>query len=348
MEKKLLSIIIPCYNAEGYIDRCVRSLVKQTIGIENLELIFVNDASTDGTLGRLRRWEKRFPNNIMIIDCQENHRQGGARNIGMLNASADYIGFVDSDDWVEPDMYQEMYDKAVTYQCDVVSVHFQREESNGYVYEELTMPEGKADIPVCRGEDGNWPEGVQKPYGGVWSKIYRKKIILDNEVFFPEKLAYEDNFWGAVLGYYYNSFYVIPKAMYHYIVNWNSTILKKNSEAHKDRLKIEIMKLEELEKRGLAEGREDEIEFNFIKLYYLNSLHTFFSRFPKQPYELLREMQQEVLRRFPNFESNSKIHTLNEVQKMYLETIRMPITDEEWELLASGHRKALNITLTDD
>ena len=91
---KKVSVVIPCYNAENYIDRCISSLVCQTIGLEAMELIFVNDASGDRTIEHLRAWEEKYPDSIVVIDCEENHRTGGARNIGMRRASAKYIGFM--------------------------------------------------------------------------------------------------------------------------------------------------------------------------------------------------------------------------------------------------------------
>ena len=118
MSKKI-SIIIPCYNVEKYIDRCIRSLVKQTIGIEQLELICVDDASTDGTVEKLKRWEKRFPASILLILCEQNGKQGTARNIGFSHANADYIGYVDADDWVEDSMFEKLYDAALENDTDI-------------------------------------------------------------------------------------------------------------------------------------------------------------------------------------------------------------------------------------
>ena len=110
---KKISIIIPCYMVEQYIDRCVNSLLNQSIGLENLELIFINDASPDLTLSKLLDYEQLYPESILIIDSKENMKQGGARNLGLMYASADYIGFVDSDDWVEPTMFEKLYAKAI-------------------------------------------------------------------------------------------------------------------------------------------------------------------------------------------------------------------------------------------
>jgi glycosyltransferase involved in cell wall biosynthesis len=104
-----ISVIIPCYNVEAYIDRCLESVMSQTIGLEHLEVIAVNDASTDRTLEKLYQWERRFPENIMVITYEKNIRQGGARNIGLQYASGEYIGFVDADDWIDSAMYQKLF-----------------------------------------------------------------------------------------------------------------------------------------------------------------------------------------------------------------------------------------------
>lgn len=141
-EGKWISVIIPCYNAEMYIERCISSLVAQTIGIENLELIFVNDASDDNTINYLREWEIRYPDSIVVIDCENNRRTGGARNIGLRRACGKYIGFMDNDDEIEPEMYEMLYNAAEKYQCDVVSCLYERISEDGILYP-LEMPAGK-------------------------------------------------------------------------------------------------------------------------------------------------------------------------------------------------------------
>ena len=119
-EMKKIAIIIPCYNVETYIDRCLNSIVNQTMGVENLQVICVDDASTDGTWQRLQAWEQQYPEDIMLIQCEKNGRQGTARNIALQYVQTDFVGFVDSDDWIEADMYEKMYEKMVQYDCDIV------------------------------------------------------------------------------------------------------------------------------------------------------------------------------------------------------------------------------------
>lgn len=106
---------------EKYIDRCLSSVVQQSIGMEHMQIILVNDASTDNTLEKLLLWETRYSDNILVITYEQNLRQGGARNIGLNYATGDYIGFVDSDDWIEPDMYEVLVEKMFEGVYDVVN-----------------------------------------------------------------------------------------------------------------------------------------------------------------------------------------------------------------------------------
>lgn len=128
-----ISVIIPCYNVEKYIDRCLESVVAQTIGLDMIEIIVINDASTDNTLKKLYEWERRFPENIMVVTYEENLRQGGARNIGLEYASGQYIGFVDADDWIERDMYRLLYEKMCTMRFDAVKCKYVREMCRGHI-----------------------------------------------------------------------------------------------------------------------------------------------------------------------------------------------------------------------
>ena len=125
-EEKKISVIIPCHNAELTIDRCMESVEKQTIGVENLEIILVNDASKDKTLEKLCIWEAKYPNSIIVIDCEENKKPGGARNIGLDYAGGQYIAFADADDILEEDMYEMLFE-AADKQCDVAICGSSRE-----------------------------------------------------------------------------------------------------------------------------------------------------------------------------------------------------------------------------
>ena len=98
-----VSIIVPVYNAERYLTECLGNIVNQTL--QNIEVILVNDASTDGSLSLMRECEHQYPDKVRVIDSKENLGAGGARNLGIKMARGEYIGFADSDDMVDVTMY---------------------------------------------------------------------------------------------------------------------------------------------------------------------------------------------------------------------------------------------------
>lgn len=312
MSKKI-SVIVPCYNVENYIDRCIKSIVNQTIGIENLEVIFVNDASTDNTLCKLQKWESRYPDDIMVITYDENLKQGGARNLGLQYASCEYIGFIDSDDWAELDMYETLLRPMEQGNYDRVLGKFVRSKS-----EDESMPDSKNredkkyifsesnGIYFCDISD----YGHVGEAGGVYTGLYKKDVIIKNGVFFPEKISYEDNYWGAVLQMYLKDTYVVDKVVYkvvyHYFVNENSTVASRNVMHHFDRLAIEVGILEEYKARGGYELYKEYLEWRFIHMYYINTLYIIFTCFDYIP-DIFNDMKDTVLSYFPRFRDNKLI-----------------------------------------
>ena len=109
MCEKKVSIIVPCYNVEKYVAVCLESIIAQSIGFHLIELILVNDASTDNTLTILQEYEQRYDQSIILVDCPVNGKGGGARNTGMQYASADYVMFVDADDRLSLSAVEEMF-----------------------------------------------------------------------------------------------------------------------------------------------------------------------------------------------------------------------------------------------
>lgn len=302
MDKKI-SVIIPCYNVEAYIDKCVQSLVSQTIGLDCLELIFVDDASTDSTVDRLYEWEARYPETILVVVCGSNGRQGTARNIGMQYASGEYIGFVDSDDWVEPEMYEGLYQKAEQYRCDMVYCQACRNKANG-----MEVPGNIAAVDRFIEHKKSTVEGGEWPWdffpGSICQKIFRRGIFTENHIMFPEGLLYEDNYFGMIAAMYFRSAYHMGNCFYHYRENPSSTTQQRNQFHHFDRLDVEILKLEKLQELGLFRRFHREIEGQFFELYYFNTLFLMATRFDVPPFPVFQRMKREILQWFPNYRDN--------------------------------------------
>ena len=116
-----VSVIVPVYNVEKYIQKCLNSLVKQTL--EDIEIIIINDGSKDNSFYIIKEFEKKYENKIKYFE-KENGGSADARNQGILHATGDYIAFLDPDDYVELDIYEKMYNKAIEENSDIVECNF--------------------------------------------------------------------------------------------------------------------------------------------------------------------------------------------------------------------------------
>lgn len=283
--------------------------MNQTIGIENLQIILINDASTDDTLEKLKEWEQRYPDSILIITYDENIRQGGARNRGLEYADGEYIGFVDSDDFVEKDMYKTLYDIAKETDYDVVRCKFVRDEEG----KDITLDKlVRRDVLYEFEKRGDFyfhdvkDTGDNGDYGGVWSGIYKRELAIDKGILFPEKLRYEDNYWLEILQLYQKNLYIVDRQLYHYWVNDESTIMKQNSLAIMDKLTIEAMILEEYKRCGAYNCFDDKLFFDFISRAYAGFLYHIFMRFDYIPVDI-NDLKAFVKACFPDYKERLNV-----------------------------------------
>lgn len=338
---KKISVIIPCYNVESYVDQCIESIVMQTCGIGNLEIILVDDCSTDGTLKKLQKWEQRYPDDIVLIPLEKNVKQGGARNIGLQYVSCEYISFIDSDDWIDQEMYEKMLQKMVLYHCDVVSCGMYRNavdgeimvftcnEKDAYYEQKKNVIEGGTDLPDIP--------------GGIVCRIYNASFLKNIHVLFPEGLKYEDNYWGNISDLYLHSEYLMKECFYHYRENPSSTTLSRNDYSHFDRLTIEVMKLQKYKELGIYEKNKTKYDYYFMFLYYYNTWFLMVSRFDKPPYEQFCRMQREILQYVPDYMENEKLQ--NETNDLYKELIRlipMQLSKEEFTYIFNVYKGNLS------
>ncbi|MGN0438090.1 MAG: glycosyltransferase family 2 protein [Lachnospiraceae bacterium] len=310
--EKIISIIIPCYNVEQYLDRCFKSLYNQTLGFDKMELIFVNDASTDHTLEKLTKLEEQYPDNIIVINFEENRRQGTARNVALEYASAPYIGYVDSDDWVDIHMFEKMVKVIQKYDCDFVECRWDlaRNEHQASSVKKLGKP-GFYDLtdPKTKAEF----VGTQIGLTALWNKVFKKSFLVDNDIFCPEQIRYEDIFFCYLAFIYANSYYRMDDELYHYFVNPEGTVQRKNQEYQFDKMDIAVGFLLECKNRGLYKEiptTEKEIadnaaiEWMFLEKYYVYMLWEVFHEFPERSYSCFLQMQETVKELCPNYTEN--------------------------------------------
>lgn len=341
---KKISIIIPCYQVDKYIDRCINSLLNQTIGMDNLELIFVDDCSTDKTVDIIKSYKKKYPDNIIVVECEENGRQGRARNIGLTYATGEYIGFVDADDWIEPEMYEHMYEKIDRYDCDVVFCRNERDSEYGFLENvKIKSAEDKL-IYISDGEERK-KFIVSNIIGlGVWDKLYKRELIYNNNIRFPEGVAYEDIYFGGMIYLYACKIYILEEKLYHYFVNWSSTVLTGEQKYSNDLQIVNQYKYDEYEKRGFKNEYGDELEFDMICTFYLAAIKMFSLRFKEFPYDEFIKVKQKMKEFFPDAQSNKYIKTnLSELNKLLVETLETHIKEKEMTEIAGLYKSMSDI-----
>ena len=214
-----VSVIVPTYNDELYLPRCLFSLVKQTL--KDIEIIVVNDGSTDDTaciLDLFVKYDKRFK----IIN-QSNLKQGIARNRGMENALGEYIGYVDSDDWIDLDYFEKLYNSAKKYDADIALATNIR-TGNGKTKKRLHI-ENEVLVSTLQGKIDI---SNQSKNPCPTNKIYRRKMLLENLITWPEGVYCEDKIYTIKALYYANSLVAVPSVFYYYFRNPNSTVNNKN------------------------------------------------------------------------------------------------------------------------
>ncbi len=328
----LISIIIPCYNVENYIMRCFESLKNQTIGIENLELIFIDDASTDHTWEILSQIEADYPQNVVLTHFEENQRQGGARNFGLSIAKGEYIGFVDADDWVEPEMYEVMH--RVLFESDSDFVNCRHIRDNGKQNKNQILSENAPLVytPIVISSDDDRRRIIVENTLGhvVWDKLYRKSFLLDNAIDFPVHLTYEDIYFGSLLSLYVTRAAIVERAYYHYYVNPSSTVLKKNEKYHLDIFRVNELKWEAIKERGFFEKYGEELRFDFLMTLYLPCFKALCMRYDNFPYPIFLELKKKTLQYIPDYTAISYCQTnVPEIYQLILSLLKLPVTESE-------------------
>lgn len=247
-----VSVVVPVFNCENYIEDCLNSILNQTL--EQIEIIVINDGSTDNTSAILEKYEKNYHDKIKLLN-KENEGQGKARNIGINLASGEFITFVDADDKIEPNMLEEMYKMAKSETSDIVVCDYYE------IYGEKkqikkTIPQRTADL--------------KRDYI-IWSsspcsKLIKANILKDNNLHFLENGIYEDIAMMPLTGIYVNKISYCEKPLYYYYIRKGSTM---RQDKFSEKLLSIYSALDNLE-NGFKNSKHldeyyEEIEFIYIK-----------------------------------------------------------------------------------
>ena len=327
-----ISIIIPCYNAEAYLNRFLDSIVNQTYGIDNLEVICINDASSDSTLDILCQYESRYPESFLIINNEINTKQGYARNLAIQYSSGAYITFVDADDYIDTHMIETIYNYIILKEYDYVSCRYYRVvDGENYILD--NAPENTIEYIIDSDDKRNAfiVDDCDNP--GCCSTLYSRSFVINNHLLFAEGLFYEDLLWLGLSRMYAEKVLIIPDRFYYYVDNnGTSVITKKNSHHHFDRLAVMKLLLNECKKRGVYDKYKDAIDMHFIWIYYVNSLILFARRLEQTPASVLNEMISTVKNEIPDYKKNPHIQECEGIAVTILSLIDVnPTTQNAWD-----------------
>ena len=218
MNNPKVSIIVPVYNVEKYIHICVDSILSQTF--TEFECILVDDCTPDNS-GRICDEYAMKDNRIKVIHKPQNEGLPQARKTGFENSTGTYIQFVDSDDWIEPELVDRLYSFAMSNEYDMICCDWYRHnKKNEIIYKKM---------PIISSDYINNIKNIILVVGleaSVWNKFYKREVL--EHICFPLKNFYEDKFISTQTFYYSKNIGYYNAAFYHYMHNEDSLLNNKN------------------------------------------------------------------------------------------------------------------------
>ncbi|MCB5522474.1 glycosyltransferase family 2 protein [Blautia faecis] len=295
MKSFKVSIILPVYNVEKYLSACLDSLLAQTL--EEIEIVAVNDGSTDGSLQILQAYQSLNPEKLFIFST-ENHGVSRARNYGFAHSHGEYVWFVDSDDFVEPDACRLLYEKATADGNDLVLFRYYNVDSETGVRKEYIASCHNQNFRVA---DKPYELPAISPY--PWIKFIHRDLF--NGLCFPEGIRFEDLPVAYLLAVKARSIGYVDQCFYNYRKNVGFLSRLTPSTLH-IRNAIIFMK-EEMEKLGLFEQYQTELDFIAVRHFFYRfwKLLTNYETNQKElKLQLVNELFDYMESNIPDWENN--------------------------------------------
>ncbi len=332
---KNVSVVVPCYNVCDWLDVCMSHLLQQTIGRDNIEIILVDDASTDGgaTWELILKYERNFPEVVIAVHLEENLRQGGARNVGISYASGEYLIFCDADDWLAYEALEHLYGIAKQYDADIVEFRKQSVKERNPMDTHIECGDRSQLFILDQVEEKK--KHIINDDGrfllGCVTKLYRMSLIRERKIAFAEHMICEEPSFTLPILLYEQRHYFLDETLYFYYRHAGST-LTGDWGGHKwDNAKVWLALVEDLAGRGLLGQYYEDIEYLFTDWYMGLSLKLWCQKgyyIQKEDIILLRNA---VLQLFPDILQNPYfVKSTDEVLKklFYIE-----ITDESTQVV---------------
>lgn len=283
-----ISVIIPFYNEEERISRCIDSLIAQTF--KDFEILLINDGSTDNTAKIVEKYAENHKN-ITLIN-QKNSGQGAARNNGIRKSQAPYITFVDADDYVDCEYLNMLYESLIRNNSDISICNITK----------ITKGK-KKDYDNYNNLFDNKIKNYMISHPGPVARLYKKELFTNNNIYFLEGIIYEDLGTIPLLGLYAHTISHINVTLYSYVIRENSTMRIQNFNKKIDDIFIVIEHLDkEFAKRTNGEYN-DVLEYLYIE-HLLYSATLRYIQFKDVRKKYINKIRNIIDNKFPNWKKN--------------------------------------------
>jgi len=299
-----VSIIVPVYNVEAYLDKCLNSLVHQTL--KEIEIVVVNDGSKDDSYKIIKKYKEKYSDKIVYIE-KPNGGVSDARNVGLSYASGEYIGYADSDDYADVTMFEKMYVKAKEDCLDMIACDYYYVYGKKLIFQSACMREFNDIKMAIRGRV-------------IWNKIIRREILKDNKTTFPLGMhPYEDVAFFYKVTPHIRTIGLVKEPLYYYVHRESSITNTPNERAITDVFRAWDDIIEYYREHSLFEEHEIQLEYNCIRSFLNGSFFKMVKikdrRLRKR---LLRENWQKLSDLFPNWRKNPFLQTGHSLASIYL------------------------------
>lgn len=318
-ELPLVSVLMPVYNTEDYVEEAVRSVLNQTY--RNIELICFNDASTDRSLEILEALAATDAR-MTVIDSPINVKQGGGRNRALKASGGRYVMFLDSDDALEPDAVESCV-STIAKDDSIDAVFF--DWSLYYPSRDKKIRVEQLGKDAVRLTGDALRRRIIQRSTAVWSAMYDKNLIVENSLFFPEGVFYEDNAVALAIQLKAKNPVKIDKALYLYRQDNQSVMRSTNNMKFFDRIGSAVTLLSNLKRVGVYERFAPLIDYVFIQQYLEHTVYGAIYRFDRVQTDRIKEVREGIDRYIDNYRQNPSYRARPLSKKLKLELhLRFP------------------------
>lgn len=287
-----LSIIIPVYNVENYLAKCLDSVIYPQL--PDYEIILVNDGSTDSSGDICSEYAARYGDLIKLINTP-NGGLGAARNVGISKAESEYIAFLDSDDFLSPNAVPEIMETLqLGYDMCIFDINFVNEEGYCFKYVHGCQCEGLFSLD-------SYPQ-ILFEMPSAWNKIYRRSLFVDNSIYYPGRVWYEDMYVTPWLYTKAKKIYSIHKGWHNYLQRAGSITNNKNTERNLEIIPAVNAMLDAYRQEGVFEKYEAELEYSAFYNQVLTSVTRV--NLADHKSDVQAKLVKDYIEKFPNYQKN--------------------------------------------